>query len=58
MRLNAEINKALISPSVSKSITERGSTPLGGTPEQFVEHIRKETERWAKVIRSAGIKPQ
>jgi tripartite-type tricarboxylate transporter receptor subunit TctC len=58
LRLNAEINKALLSPSVSRSITERGSTPIGGTPEQFVEHIRTETERWGKVIKAAGIKPQ
>ena len=58
LRLNAEINKALSSPSVSKSIADRGSTPIGGTPEQIAEHLRKETEKWGKVIRAAGIKPQ
>lgn len=58
LRLNAEINKALISPSVSKSIIDRGTTPMGGTPEQFTEFLRKETEKWGKVIKAAGIKPQ
>ena len=58
LRLNAEINKALVSPSVSKSIAERGGTAIGGTPEQFAEHLRKEIEKWAKVIKAAGIKPQ
>jgi tripartite-type tricarboxylate transporter receptor subunit TctC len=58
LRLNAEINKAQLSPSVSKAMADRGSIPIGGTPEQFAEHIRKETEKWAKVIKAAGIKPQ
>jgi tripartite-type tricarboxylate transporter receptor subunit TctC len=58
LRLNAEINKALLSPSVSKAMTEDGRIPIGGTPEQFAEHLRKETEKWAKVIKAAGIKPQ
>ena len=58
LRLNAEINKALSSPSVSKSIADRGSTAIGGTPEQFAEHLRRETEKWGKVIKAAGIKPQ
>jgi tripartite-type tricarboxylate transporter receptor subunit TctC len=58
LRLNAEINKALLSPSVSKAMAARGSIPIGGTPEQFAEHLRKETEKWVRVIKAAGIKPQ
>jgi tripartite-type tricarboxylate transporter receptor subunit TctC len=58
LRLNAELNKALLSPSVLKGLADRGSTPIGGTPEQFAEHLRKETEKWAKVIKAAGITPQ
>jgi tripartite-type tricarboxylate transporter receptor subunit TctC len=58
LRLNSELNKALLSPSVSKSIAERGSTPVGGTPEQFAEHLKRETAKWAAVIKAAGIKPQ
>ncbi len=58
LRLNAEINKALTSPTVIKGIASRGGTPLGGTPEQFAEHVRKETEKLGKLIRTVGIKPQ
>lgn len=58
MRLNAEINKALTTPMVLKSIEGRSGTPMGGTPEEFGEHVRKETERLAQLIKSIGIKPQ
>lgn len=58
LRLNAEFNKALLSPSISKSITDRGSTPVGGTPERFAEHLKRETAKWAGVSKAAGIKPQ
>jgi tripartite-type tricarboxylate transporter receptor subunit TctC len=58
LRLNAEINKALASPAVTKGIAARGGTPVGGTPERFGEHVRKETERLAKLIKAVGIKPQ
>jgi len=57
-RLNAEFNKALFSPAVSERMAAIGSTPMGGTPEQFAEHVRKETAKWAQVIKAAGIKPQ
>ena len=58
LRLNAEINKALASPSVLKGIASRGGTGMGGTPEQFGEHVRRETERLGKLIKAVGIKPQ
>jgi tripartite-type tricarboxylate transporter receptor subunit TctC len=57
-RLNAEINKALVSPSVSKGIASRGGTPVGGTPEEFAQHVRRETDRLAKLLKAIGIKPQ
>ena len=58
MRLNAEINKALQSPQVIKGIGSRGGLPMGGTPEEFADHVRKETERLGKLIKAIGIKPQ
>jgi tripartite-type tricarboxylate transporter receptor subunit TctC len=58
LRLNDEINKALASPTVLKGITSRGGTTMGGTPEQFGEHVRSETERLGNLIRAVGIKPQ
>lgn len=58
LRLNAEINKALLSPSVAKGIPSRGGTTMGGTPEDFAEHVRKETEKLGRLIKAVGIKPQ
>jgi tripartite-type tricarboxylate transporter receptor subunit TctC len=57
-RLNAEINKALLAPSVAKSIFERGSIAIGGAPEQFAQHIARETVKWSKVVIAAGVQPQ
>lgn len=57
-RLNSEINKALASPAVLKSYASRGSITVGGTPEEFAEHVRNETEKLGKLIKAAGIKPQ
>jgi tripartite-type tricarboxylate transporter receptor subunit TctC len=57
-KLNAEINKALFSPAVSEKLIAIGSTPVGGTPEQFEAHMRSEMAKWAKVLRAAGIKPE
>ena len=57
-RLNAEINKALLSPPVSQALAAASLTPEGGTPERFTEHVRKETEKLGKLIKAIGIKPQ
>jgi tripartite-type tricarboxylate transporter receptor subunit TctC len=58
LRLNAEINKALTSPSVTKGLAARGGLGQGGAPEDFAEHVRKETARLGKLIKAIGIKPQ
>ena len=57
-RLNAEINRALVTDVVQEKFAAVGYTPVGGTPEQFSEFIRKETDKWGKVIKAAGIKTQ
>ena len=57
-RLNAEINKALRSPAASERAAANGLVIVGGTPEQFAEHLRRETVKYAGVIKAAGIKPQ
>ena len=49
-------NKALASPSVREKFAGLGVEVVGGTPEQFAAHIRKETVKWADVVRRAGVK--
>jgi hypothetical protein len=39
-------------------LADLGSTVLAGSPHDFGKLITDETEKWAKVIRFAGIKPE
>jgi tripartite-type tricarboxylate transporter receptor subunit TctC len=55
-RLNAEINKAIASPAIREKWLALGIEPVGGTPERFAEHVKKETAKWTDVIKRAGIK--
>src|SRR5450759_2200134 len=55
-RLNADIGKALALPDVHQQLALQGIDVIGGTPEQFAEHVRKETAKWADVIRRSGAK--
>jgi tripartite-type tricarboxylate transporter receptor subunit TctC len=55
-RLNREINAALEDPKLKTRLLELGGTLLPGSPADFGKHIAEETEKWAKVIRAAGIK--
>ncbi len=57
-RLNAEINAGLADPKLKERMTQLGSVPFPGSPSDFARHLAAETEKWAKVIRAANIKPQ
>jgi tripartite-type tricarboxylate transporter receptor subunit TctC len=53
-KLHAEVQKA-ISGDLRKRLTELGLDVAGGTPEQFAAFIREDSERYAKIIKTAGI---
>ncbi len=55
-RLVAELHKAVMSPDVREKLATSGVDTTTSTPEEFAELIRSETVRFAKVIKSAGIK--
>jgi len=57
-RLNREVNAAVADPTVKARMAELGSEIFTGSPADFGKLIADDTERWAKVIKSAGIKPQ
>jgi tripartite-type tricarboxylate transporter receptor subunit TctC len=57
-KLNKEINVALTDPKTKASLAALGGTPLPGTPSDFGKFIADETEKWAKVIKFANIKPE
>jgi tripartite-type tricarboxylate transporter receptor subunit TctC len=56
-KLNEEINAALADPQMKARLAELGGTVLAGTPADFGKLIADETEKWARVIRAANIKP-
>lgn len=54
-RMNAEVNKALASASVVEAFRQGGIASLSGTPERFAAFIRSEIDKYAQVVRQAGI---
>jgi tripartite-type tricarboxylate transporter receptor subunit TctC len=57
-RLNKEINAALADPKMKVRLADLGGTILPGSPADFDKLIAADTEKWAKVIKFAGIKPE
>jgi tripartite-type tricarboxylate transporter receptor subunit TctC len=57
-KLNGEINAALADPEAKARLAELGGSMFPGSPAQFGKHIADETEKWAKVIRTANIKAE
>ena len=56
--LNKEINAALDDPKMKAHLADLGGTVLAGSPADFGKLIAEETEKWAKVIRAANIRPE
>ena len=56
-KLNKEINAGLADPKMKARLADLGGTVLAGSPADFGKLIAEETEKWAKVVKFAGIKP-
>jgi tripartite-type tricarboxylate transporter receptor subunit TctC len=56
-RLNKETNAALADPKMKARLAELGASVLSGTPADFGKLIVAETEKWAKVVKVSGVKP-
>ena len=57
-RLNREINAALIDPAMRTKLTEIGGEPLAGSPSEFGRFIAEESDKWSKVVKFTGLKPE
>jgi tripartite-type tricarboxylate transporter receptor subunit TctC len=57
-KLNEEINAGLADPKIKARLAELGAMVLAGSPADFGKLIAEDTEKWAKVVKSAGIKPE
>jgi len=56
-KLHAGVVRAVQSPEVRKRLMNDGAEPVGSSPAEFGAYIRAETEKWARVIKAAGIDP-
>ncbi len=57
-RLSKEINAGLADPKLKARFADLGATVFAGSPADFGKFVAEETEKWAKVIKFAGIKPE
>jgi tripartite-type tricarboxylate transporter receptor subunit TctC len=57
-KINKEINAALADPKLKARFAELGGVPTPMTPADFGKLVAEETEKWAKVVKFAGLKPE
>jgi tripartite-type tricarboxylate transporter receptor subunit TctC len=57
-KLNKEINAGLANPKLKARLADLGGTVLPGSPADFGTLIVEETEKWGKVVKFAGIRPE
>ncbi|MES2281092.1 MAG: tripartite tricarboxylate transporter substrate binding protein [Pseudomonadota bacterium] len=55
-KINADVLKVLAMPDVKVNLSEQGITTKGSTPEQMKELVASDYQRWAKIIKGAGIR--
>ena len=54
-RLQSEVHKHLMEPTLKDALTKQGGEPVASTPEQFAAFIKSEAEKWSRVIKQAGL---
>jgi tripartite-type tricarboxylate transporter receptor subunit TctC len=57
-KLNAEINKAIRKPEILAAWEKQGAMPLVMTPAEFDAYLRKDIDKWAGVVKAAGLAPR
>ena len=57
-KLNSEINAALADPKIKARLADLGATVLPGSPADFAKLIADDTEKWGKVVKLSGAKPE
>jgi tripartite-type tricarboxylate transporter receptor subunit TctC len=55
--LNKEVNEGLADPKIKARIAELGGAVIPGSPADFGKLITEETQKWAKVVKFAGARP-
>ena len=53
-KLAAETQRILKLPEVQKRLADLGAEPVGSTPAEFSEHVKREIDKWARVVKASG----
>lgn len=56
--LHGDITRILLSSETKERLAAMGASPGGGSPEEFASYIRAETDKWARVVKAAGLKAE
>jgi tripartite-type tricarboxylate transporter receptor subunit TctC len=57
-RINATLAQTVRDPALRKALIESGADPVGNTPEEHAAYIKSEIDKWQRVVKAAGIKPE
>jgi tripartite-type tricarboxylate transporter receptor subunit TctC len=57
-KLHSAMTSVLKAPAIAEKLSGDGTLPVGNTPDEFARFLRVETDKWAKVVRAAGITPR
>ena len=57
-KLNREVNAGIADPGMKAKLAAIGGEPLPGSPADFAKLIAEETDKWARVVRAAGLKAE
>jgi tripartite-type tricarboxylate transporter receptor subunit TctC len=56
-KLNAEISKAVNAPEMKEAWGKQGAVAMSMTPDEFGRYMREDIEKWARIVKISGAKP-